>query len=112
MSAIRQRLDDGDVVLVSPLGYSPTGEIFNLALEEVATQVAVHLSARTIRDAGHLDRELGTRLADAARQRNLLIHLYLKIDDSKVFASLGHLDDLRAFAAVVQQLVAEDERDA
>jgi uncharacterized protein YutE (UPF0331/DUF86 family) len=67
---------------------------------------------KSLADAGHLDRELGTRLADAARQRNLLIHLYLKIDDSKVFASLGHLDDLRAFAAVVQQLVAEDERDA
>jgi amino-acid N-acetyltransferase len=43
--AIRQRLDDGDIVLISPLGYSPTGEIFNLALEEVATQVAVRLGA-------------------------------------------------------------------
>ena len=41
--AIQQRLDDGDIVLISPLGYSPTGEIFNLALEEVATQVAVRL---------------------------------------------------------------------
>ena len=28
--AIQQRLDDGDIVLISPLGYSPTGEIFNL----------------------------------------------------------------------------------
>jgi len=37
-----------DIVLVSPLGYSPTGEIFNLALEEVATQVAVHLSAHKL----------------------------------------------------------------
>src|SRR6266436_8076362 len=39
IEGVRQRLDDGDLVLVSPLGYSPTGEIFNLALEEVATQV-------------------------------------------------------------------------
>ena len=45
IEGLRQRLDDGDLVLVSPLGYSPTGEIFNLALEEVATQVAVHLTA-------------------------------------------------------------------
>jgi amino-acid N-acetyltransferase len=45
VEAMRQRLDDGDIVLVSPLGYSPTGEIFNLALEEVATQVAVRLTA-------------------------------------------------------------------
>ena len=28
--AIQQRLDDGDIVLISPIGYSPTGEIFNL----------------------------------------------------------------------------------
>ncbi len=48
VEAIRQRLDDGDIVLVSPLGYSPTGEIFNLALEEVATQVAVQLSAHKL----------------------------------------------------------------
>ncbi|HTS21650.1 MAG TPA: amino-acid N-acetyltransferase [Casimicrobiaceae bacterium] len=48
IEALRQRLDDGDLVLVSPLGYSPTGEIFNLALEEVATQVAVRLSAHKL----------------------------------------------------------------
>jgi amino-acid N-acetyltransferase len=48
VEAIRQRLDDGDIVLVSPLGYSPTGEIFNLALEEVATQVAVWLTAQKL----------------------------------------------------------------
>jgi hypothetical protein len=33
-NAIQQRLDDGDIVLISPLGYSPTGEIFILALEK------------------------------------------------------------------------------
>ena len=43
--AIRQRTDDGDIVLISPIGYSPTGEIFNLTVEEVATQVAVRLDA-------------------------------------------------------------------
>src|SRR4051812_24603381 len=48
VDAIQQRLDDGDIVLISPLGYSPTGEIFNLALEEVATQVAVRLEAHKL----------------------------------------------------------------
>ena len=48
VEAVRQRLDDGDIVLVSPLGYSPTGEIFNLAVEEVATQVAVQLAAHKL----------------------------------------------------------------
>src|SRR5438552_212832 len=48
VEAVRQRLDDGDIVLVSPLGYSPTGEFFNLAVEEVATQVAVQLAAHKL----------------------------------------------------------------
>lgn len=43
--AIRQLLADGDVVLLPPLGYSPTGEIFNVAAEEIATQVALDLGA-------------------------------------------------------------------
>jgi len=43
--AIQQRLDDGDIVLISPIGYSLTGEIFNVTVEEVATQVAVRLEA-------------------------------------------------------------------
>jgi amino-acid N-acetyltransferase len=43
--AIQQRLDDGDIVLISPLGYSPTGEIFNLTMEEVAAQVAMRCEA-------------------------------------------------------------------
>src|SRR5215831_13883801 len=79
VEAIKQRLDDGDIVLVSPVGYSPTGEIFNLALEEVATQVAVRLSAHKlmflmdtegVRDGRRkLLTELSTRDADALLAR-------------------------------------------
>ena len=43
--AIRQRLDHEDLVLISPLGYSPTGEIFNLTVEDVAAQTAMALNA-------------------------------------------------------------------
>ena len=43
--AIRQRLDAGELVLLSPLGYSPTGEIFNLTLEDVAAETAIALGA-------------------------------------------------------------------
>ncbi len=42
---IRQRLDDGAIVLLSPLGYSPTGEVFNLTAAEVATTAAAALQA-------------------------------------------------------------------
>lgn len=44
-AAIRRRLDQHDIVLLSPIGYSPTGEIFNLSLEDVATQAAIELAA-------------------------------------------------------------------
>jgi len=43
--AVRDKLEQGNVVLISPLGYSPTGEVFNLSAEEVATAVAVALMA-------------------------------------------------------------------
>jgi len=42
---IRRRLEDEEIVLLSPLGYSPTGEVFNLTLEDVATSAAVALRA-------------------------------------------------------------------
>ena len=43
--AILNRLTSGDTVLLSPLGYSPTGEVFNLTLEDVATSTAIALAA-------------------------------------------------------------------
>ncbi|NDU85916.1 MAG: amino-acid N-acetyltransferase [Ferrovum sp.] len=42
---IERRLEDGEIVLLPPLGYSPTGEIYNLTVEEVATTAAVALQA-------------------------------------------------------------------
>jgi amino-acid N-acetyltransferase len=42
---IRRRLDDDEVVLISPVGFSPTGDVFNCTLEDVATSTAVALRA-------------------------------------------------------------------
>ena len=42
---IRRRLDDHEVVLISPIGFSPTGDVFNCTLEDVATSTAVALQA-------------------------------------------------------------------
>jgi uncharacterized protein YutE (UPF0331/DUF86 family) len=44
-------------------------------------------------------------MGDAARQRNLLVHLYMEVDDSAVFASLMYLDDLRQFAIFAGQRI-------
>lgn len=48
ISAIRSRLEQGELALLSPLGYSPTGEIFNLTLENVAAEAAIALKAEKL----------------------------------------------------------------
>jgi amino-acid N-acetyltransferase len=47
-AAINTRLEDGEIVLLSPLGYSPTGEVFNLTLEDVAAAAAAALRAEKL----------------------------------------------------------------
>ncbi|MDO9475729.1 MAG: amino-acid N-acetyltransferase [Pseudohongiella sp.] len=46
--AILQHLDKNSIVLVSNLGYSPTGEVFNLSAEDVATEVAMAMQAEKL----------------------------------------------------------------
>ena len=43
--AISGCLDAGNIAIVSPVGYSPTGEVFNLAMEDVAVAAATALRA-------------------------------------------------------------------
>lgn len=43
--AMKQRLDDGAIVLLTPVGYSSTGETFNVGAHEVAAAAAVGLGA-------------------------------------------------------------------
>lgn len=86
---------------------------------DLGTQLVTEQSARPPSDyaevfkilgeKGVIPTDLAQRLADAAKQRNLIVHLYLEIDDRAVFASLDHLDDLREFAASLERLVHADD---
>ena len=78
--AIQKRLDDNELVLLSPLGYSPTGEVFNLAHEDVAAAAAAALKAEKLifmmdtslgvtGRRGELLRELTVRQAEALLAR-------------------------------------------
>lgn len=70
-------LDAGNIVILPPLGYSPTGDAFNLSYENVASQTAAALQAEklimfgaqqgVLDEDGNLIRELRVREA-----RNLL----------------------------------------
>ncbi|MDT0595523.1 amino-acid N-acetyltransferase [Glaciecola petra] len=48
VEGIKNQLGDGSIVLLSPMGYSPTGEVFNLSHEDVATQAAIALDAHKL----------------------------------------------------------------
>ena len=88
---IRAALDAGSIVLLPPLGYSPTGEMFNLTVENVAARAGIALKAHKLlflvdtvgveRARGGLIRELpvdeGERLLRRSRKVAEDIHLYL-----------------------------------
>jgi len=40
-----RKLDNNEIALISPIGYSPTGEVFNLRATEVAMKIAISLGA-------------------------------------------------------------------
>ena len=87
--AIKRRLDDEELMLLSPLGYSPTGEIFNLTLEDVAAETAIALKAEKL---VFLMNEPGV-----SRAGKLLRELTVS-DAQKVLASRVKLsDDVRLY---------------
>lgn len=45
VTGIEQQLSLNNIVLLSPLGYSPTGEVFNLSYRDVASATAIQLQA-------------------------------------------------------------------
>lgn len=59
---IEQQLAQGNIVLLPPLGYSPTGEIFNLSAEAIATATATALTADKLIFIGASHSELAKEL--------------------------------------------------
>ena len=119
-SDITRQLEFGHIVLISPIGYSPTGEIFNLTMEEVAIQVATCIEAEKLiafdRETGLIDergqllREL--RLSEArqlgsfgAKPRALLDAL---IKTSGAGVERCHLISYREDGALIKELFTRD----
>lgn len=91
-----------------------------LVAAEAALALCYHVTARRLGkipqdyagcfgllgEAGLIDRDLAERLASMARFRNLLVHMYWKVDYGRVYDILQHgLEDLRAFAGAMASLV-------
>ncbi len=87
-TGIHQQLDAGRIVLLSSIGYSPTGEIFNLSAEEVATAAAISL---------HADKLIllieGEELRDSRRR---FIHQLSLLEAEKILRTQRKLSDVWA----------------
>ncbi|HWQ94841.1 MAG TPA: amino-acid N-acetyltransferase, partial [Gammaproteobacteria bacterium] len=122
--AINIRLDDGELVLLSPLGYSPTGEIFNVTLEDVAAQTAIALGAEKLvflmnepglkGKSGRLLRELMVSDAEKLLRKEQSLSddakLYLPhaIKASKGGAARVHMISRHADGALLLELFTRD----
>jgi amino-acid N-acetyltransferase len=48
VNGLQDRLADNQIVLIPPLGYSPTGEVFNLNTTDIASETAIALQANKL----------------------------------------------------------------
>jgi uncharacterized protein YutE (UPF0331/DUF86 family) len=87
---------------------------------EAALQICFHVSARKLKrvpaeyaecfailsETGILPQDLSQNLQRMVRFRNMLVHVYWKIDYDQLYKILQeHLDDLRAFVQAIGELL-------
>jgi amino-acid N-acetyltransferase len=122
VAGIQDQLSRGNVVLVSPIGYSPTGEAFNLSGEEVAGAVAVALGAakllflggEPVRDeAGLAVRQLSLEAAEAlvaerAAGSEAHDHLRQAMRACRLGVERAHLVDGHRDGALLRELFTRD----
>ena len=98
-AGIRRAVEFGALVMVSPFGFSPTGEAFNLSMEDVAASAAIALQAEKLiyvtevkgipLDPADPDSEIDTELA-LADARKLLANLPNPIQPTDTAFYLQH----------------------
>jgi len=126
--ALRRHLESGDIVLLPPIGFSPSGEAFNLRAEEVATSIAVSLGAAKLLLVGEhagptgadgtLVREmtpgeaaalLGARRDEAAEPEDEVTrHLDCAIHACRNGVQRAHLLERRVDGALLLELFTRD----
>ena len=121
--ALRQQLDDQRIILLSPIGYSPTGEVFNLSAEEVAMHAAIELRAdklillldgpglargrKPVRQMSPSDAE---RLLSGRRSlpEDIARHLISAVEAAKRGVRRAHLVSRDVDGALLQELFTRD----
>jgi len=119
---IQTQLDYGSIVVLSPIGYSSTGEVFNLALEDVATKTALALKADKlitftqedglIDDSGELIRSCSVRRVKTllddkdCHVRQLLLRAIIQSSEEGV--ERCHCVSYQSDSALLQELFTRD----
>lgn len=113
--AIKQQLDLGNIVLLPPLGYSPSGEVFNLSAKAVASATAIALKADKLifitDEQPELAREMTVMQAeDAMMEHDLEAYHVLQaaIDACEAGIPRVHLLNREQDEALLQELFSRD----
>ena len=107
--AISQQLDQQNIVLLPPLGYSPTGEIFNLAAEAIATATASDLGADKLIFIGEKHDNLAREITLKQAEKEKLNHtLSAAIKACKAGVQRVHLLSRERDGALLQELFSRD----
>ena len=113
--AIEQQLDLDNIVLLPPLGYSPTGEVFNLSAEAIATECASQLKANKLIFIGdahsELPKEMTVMQAEDALMDIELANSYTlqaAVDACEAGVKRVHLLDRAQDDALLQELFSRD----
>jgi amino-acid N-acetyltransferase len=107
---INEQLTLGNVVLLPPMGFSPTGEFFNLSYEAIATNVATDLAADKLIFIGDncddLDREMTLEQAESVEPTHSTLAAAINACQSGV--KRVHLLDRDQDGALLQELFSRD----
>lgn len=123
-AAIHAQLEQNNLVLISPIGYSPSGDVFNLSAEQVATAVAIALKAEKLIflteesckdvDTGNVIAQLTTQEAQSLLQKNndLLESMHQPLNAAIESCHAGinrvHLLSRQIDGALLQELFTRD----
>lgn len=107
---INEQLALGNVVLLPPMGFSPTGEFFNLSYEAIATNVAKDLAADKLIFIGENSDELARELTveQAGNIKDQHPTLAAAVDACKAGVKRVHLLDRDQDGALLQELFSRD----
>ncbi|MCC7068645.1 MAG: amino-acid N-acetyltransferase [Burkholderiales bacterium] len=121
--AINNCLADGDIVLMSTLAYSTSGDTFNLTVEEVATQTAIALKAAKLffllETPGVLDadgqvistlytREASTMASAAPQASDVQLFLSAAVQACQKGVARAHLIGRKRDGAILEELFTRD----